>query len=157
MRALLDWRAGLTGRERRLVDLAALLTALVVGVYGIVLPVGHALDDAEARHAAAVERSARLVTAVRSMTPGVSPRESASAPLDQIVSVSAQEAGLVVQSVQPRGSDRVVLVIPSAPPVTALGWIDRLGARGLAVESLAVRPSPDGTAAVEVTFRRAGP
>ncbi|MFM2370320.1 MAG: hypothetical protein RIS85_42, partial [Pseudomonadota bacterium] len=60
MGALGTWFGGLTGRERALVGIAGGITALVVLVYGIVLPLGGALDEAATRHRIATERAGRI-------------------------------------------------------------------------------------------------
>lgn len=151
------WYIGLTTRERLLVSVAGAMMALVVLIYGIVLPVGTMLDDAAVRHRTATERAGRIggqIAALKS-----APRVTAAAlagPVEQVAGASAQEAGFVVQSNQRRGSDMAVIVIPTARPSAALAWIDGLSAQGLAVEQLTMTPAPDGTVSVNVTLRRNG-
>lgn len=152
MNRLWTWRAGLTMRERRMVDFAGALTGLIVLLYGVVLPIGAAYDAASQRHEAAVRRSAALVAQVKALDAVPAPRPDGA--LDQQVAVSAQEAGLVVQSLQPRGRDRVVVTVAGAPTAATLRWLDHLGGTGLGVEVLALRPLGDGTVALDVTLRR---
>ncbi len=152
MSRLRTWRAGLTVRERHMVDLAGALTGLIVAAYGVVLPIGAAYDAASQRHEAAVQRSAALVAQVKALD--TAPTARLDGALDQRVAASAQEAGLVVQSLQPRGRDRVAVTVASAPVAAALRWLDRLGGTGLGVEVLALRPLGDGTVALDVTLRR---
>lgn len=152
MNRLLAWRQALTLRERRLVDFAAVLTGLVVLVYGVVLPIGAAHDAARERHAAAVQRSAALVAQVELLD--AAPAHGAAGALDQRVSATAQEAGLVVQSLEGRGRNRVAVTIAGAPAPVALRWLDHLGRMGLGVEALALRPAADGTVALDVTVVR---
>ncbi|CAH0495732.1 type II secretion system protein GspM [Novosphingobium sp. CECT 9465] len=151
------WYIGLTTRERLLVSVAGAMVALVVLVYGIVLPVGTALDDAAVRHRVATERAGRIAGQIAALKSA--PRVAAAAlagPVEQVAGASAQEAGFVVQSNQRRGSDMAVIVIPTARPSAALAWIDGLSAQGLAVEQLTMTPAPDGTVSVSVTLRRSG-
>lgn len=151
------WFIGLTGRERWLVGVAGGLTALIVLVYGLILPLGHALDDAAVRHREATERAGRIVAGLDALKRAPAPRAAAMAgPLEQVAQASAQAAGFVVQSSQKQGSDMVIMVIPTARASAALAWLDGLAAQGLAVEQLTVTPAPDGTVSVNVTLRRAG-
>lgn len=152
MSRVILWRQRLTLRERRMVDFAAALTALVVLVYGVVLPLGGAHDAARERHDDAVRRSAALVADLKALD--AAPSAKAAGPLDQRIAGSAQEAGLVVQSLQPRGADRVAVSIANAPASAALRWLDRMGGAGLGIGTLALRPGPDGTVALDVTLRR---
>ena len=151
------WYFGLTERERVLVSAAGGLIALVVFVYGIIMPVGAALDDAAKRHGLVTERAGRLEAQLAALK--TAPRSRSAAlpgPVEQVAGASAQEAGFVVQSNQRRGSDMAVIVIPAARPSAALAWIDGLSAQGLAVEQLTMTPAPDGTVSVNITLRRSG-
>ncbi|MDE2562379.1 MAG: type II secretion system protein M [Sphingomonadales bacterium] len=151
------WYLGLTLRERVLVSLAAALAALVLLVYGIVLPVGHGLDNAAERHDEVVQRSGHLMAALDQLA-APAPKASAatSGPVDQLVAASAQAAGFVLQSNQAQGDDAALVSIIGAPPRAALGWLDDLGAEGLSIEALTVTPSPEGTVSLNATIRRAG-
>lgn len=151
------WFIGLTERERMLVSIAGAMIALVVLVYGIVLPVGTALDDAAVRHREVTERAGRIAGQLEMLKAAPSPRAAALAgPVEQVAGASAQEAGFVVQSNQRRGSDVAVIVIPTARPSAALAWLDALAGQGLAVEQLVMTPAPDGTVSINVTLRRIG-
>lgn len=151
------WYIGLTGRERMLVSVAGGLMALIVLVYGIILPVGSALDEAAVRHRLATERAGRIAAQIDALKSA--PRAKAAAlagPIEQVAGASAQEAGFTVQSNQRRGEDAAVIVIPAARPSAALAWIDGLPAQGLAVEQLTMTPAPDGSVSVNLTVRRSG-
>ncbi len=157
MSQLSTWFIGLTGRERMLVSVAGTLVALVVLIYGIILPTGHALDDAAVRHRLVAERAGRIAGQIAALK--AAPRAGTAVlagPVEQVVGASAQEAGFIVQSNQRRGADSAVIVIPTARPSAALAWIDGLSVQGLAVEQLTMTPAPDGTVSVNVTLRRVG-
>jgi general secretion pathway protein M len=157
MQRVSAWYIGLTQRERALVGVAGALAALVVVVYGIVLPLGGALDDAALRHREATERAGRITAGLEALKRAPVARAAALAgPVEQVAGASAQEAGFVVQSNQRRGSDVAVLVIPTARPSAALAWLDALASQGLAVEQLTMTPAPDGTVSINVTLRKAG-
>jgi len=157
MGRLSDWFLSLTARERGLVGVAGGLTALIVLVYGIILPVGTAFDDAAVRHREATERAGRITARLEALK--VAPKGTASAlagPVEQVAGASALEAGFVVQSTQRQGADMAVLVIPTARPSAAMAWLDGLAAQGLVVEQLTMTPAPDGSVSVSVTLRRGG-
>ncbi len=152
------WYIGLTSRERWLVSVAGGFAALVLLVYGIILPVGAALDNAAVRHREATERAGRIAGQLAALKVAPPARVAALAgPVEQVAGASAQEAGFVVQSNQRQGSDMAVIVIPTARPAAAMAWIDGLSGQGLAVEQLTITPAPDGTVSVSVTLRRVGP
>lgn len=150
------WFAALTRREQVLVATGGVLAALVVLVYGIILPTGTALDEAALRHRSSLERSGRLAQAMDMLksAPAAVPGQASAGPVDQQVAASAADAGFVLQSNQPRGNDVTVIAIPNARPVTALGWLDGLADHGLAVEQVTMTPSPEGTVSISATLRR---
>lgn len=150
------WYLGLTGRERMLVSVAGGLAALVLLVYGIILPLGHALDAAALRHGETVMRTGRLLETLDTLNAPASKAAAADGPVDQQVATSAQEAGFVLQSNQPQGSDGTQIAIPGAQATMVLGWLDTLAGRGLSVEALTLTPAPDGTVSVSATLRRTG-
>lgn len=151
------WYLGLTLRERVLVGIAGALAALVLLVYGIVLPVGHGLDRAAQRHGETVLRTGRLMAALDQLdAPAPSAAKAANGPVDQLVSTSAQAAGFVLQSNQAQGSDGAQVTITGAPARAVLGWLDALAGEGLSVAALTVTPAPDGTVSLNATIRRAG-
>lgn len=151
------WYLGLTLRERVLVSLAGALAALVLLVYGIVLPVGHGLDRAAQRHGETVQRTGQLMAVLDQLAAPASKAPAAgSGPVDQLVAASAQAAGLVLQSNQAQGSGAALVSITGAPPRAALGWLDALADQGLSIEALTVTPAPDGTVSLNATLRRTG-
>jgi len=150
------WYGGLTERERWLVAIAAALAAVVVMVFGIVLPLGRAHDAAHVRHRAAVEASGRVLAQLAALEAPAPERPALAGPVAQVVASSADSAGFVLQSNQPRGNDAALVVIPTARPSAALAWIDSLAAQGVVLESLAMSPAPDGSVSVNATLRRAG-
>lgn len=157
MRQLSTWYIGLTRRERVLVSVAAALGAFVLLVYGLVLPLGRALDAAATRHRETTERAARIVAGLEALKRAPAAKAAVLAgPVEQVAGASAQEAGFVVQSNDRRGSDMAVLVIPTARPSAVLAWLDGLGAKGLTIEQVTMTPAPDGTVSVNVTLRRTG-
>ena len=157
MHPMMVWYIGVTLRERILVSVAGALAALIVLIYGIVLPVGNALDEAAVRHREATERAGRIAAGIDMLKRAPQGRAAVvSGPVEQVAAGSAHEAGFVVQSNQKRGADMAVLVIPTARPSAVLAWLDGLAGQGLAVEQVTMTPAPDGSVAVNVTLRKAG-
>ncbi|MFC4294935.1 type II secretion system protein GspM [Novosphingobium tardum] len=150
------WYGGLTPRERLLVSIAGTLAALLFLIYGIVLPLGRAHDAAHVRHRAAVESSGRLLSQLAALEAPAPARAQLAGPIAQVVTTSADTAGFVLQSNQPRGDDRTVISIPTARPSAALAWIDRLAEQGIVLDNLTMTPAADGSVALNATLRRVG-
>lgn len=150
------WFGGMTRRERTLVGSAGIITALVVLVYGIILPVGSAFDAAARRHAESAARSARLMAQVKLLESPAPAAARLAGPIDQAVAASAQEAGFVLQSNQSRGNDATAIIVPTARPTAALGWLDALTGKGIAIDNLTITPAADGSVSINATLRRAG-
>ena len=148
------WYSGLTQRERGLVAIALGLGAAVVLVFGMVLPLGAAHDAAHLRHGAATQASARLLAQLAALEAPAPQRSTVAGPLAQIVAASADSAGFVLQSNQPRGNDTTLVVVPTARPPAALAWLDGLAAQGIVLENLTMTPAADGSVAVNATLKR---
>ena len=149
------WYVGLTPRERGLVTIALGLVAAVVLVFGVALPLGAAHDAAHLRHNASTQASARLLAQLAALEAPAPQRSSIAGPLAQVVAASADSAGFVLQSNQPRGNDTTLVVVPTARPPAALAWLDGLAAQGIVLENLTMTPAADGSVAVNATLRRA--
>ena len=148
------WYVGLTQRERGLVTIALGLAAAVVLVFGVALPLGAAHDAAHLRHSASTQASARLLAQLAALEAPAPQRSSLAGPLAQVVAASADTAGFVLQSNQPRGNDATLVVVPTARPPAALAWLDGLAAQGIVLEGLTMTPAADGSVAVNATLRR---
>jgi general secretion pathway protein M len=149
-----NWFAGLSQRERILVGIAGLLLAGLVGYYGIARPMFGAMTSAEARYVDAVEQQARIeakVAALRQPVDGQASRFSGA--IEAFVSQSAGETGIAVGSVTPQSDSRVNMVVESAKPTALFGWLARIEGEGVAVESLSVNPSGNGTLSATLTLR----
>ena len=148
------WFAGLTGRERALVAVAAGLAAAIVLVFGIVLPLGSAHDAAHVRHRAAVEASSRLLAQLAALEAPAARRATLAGPVSQVLAASADSAGFVLQSNQAQGAEAATIAVPTARPAAALAWLDSLAAQGLVLDSLTMTPAADGSVSVNASLRR---
>ena len=148
------WFGELTQRERGLVTIALGLVASLLLVFGVIFPLGAAHDAAHIRHSAATQASARLLAQLAALEAPAPQRSTIAGPLAQVVAVSADSAGFVLQSNQPRGNDATLVVVPTARPPAALAWLDGLAAQGIVLENLTMTPAADGSVAVNATLRR---
>ena len=150
------WFAGLTGRERALVAVAAGLAAAILLVFGIVLPLGSAHDAAHVRHRAAVEASSRLLAQLAALEAPAARRTPLAGPVSQVLAASADSAGFVLQLNQAQGSEAATIAVPTARPAAALAWLDSLAAQGLVLDTLTITPAADGTVSLNAVLHRVG-
>jgi len=145
------WWRGRSTREQRLLWVMAALVAVLFLWLVVIRPLGDALDRARQRHGAAVVALAEA-QARRAPAGGVS-NATPPLPLDAFVTRGAAEAGFAAARVTARGPSRASLTIDAARPQALLGWIARLEAQGVAVETLRARANADRTVAVEAALR----
>ncbi|WP_375404297.1 type II secretion system protein GspM [uncultured Sphingomonas sp.] len=154
MTALRAWFDGRSLRERRLLIAMLALAALTLAWAGVIRPVDDRLASARTRHADAVIRlgeTRALVDAARLIQRGGAGRLIA--PIADEVRARAAEAGFTLLSVDLDGPDRVRVAVQSARPGALAGWLARLEARGLLVDSAAFTPNPDRTVGATLTLR----
>jgi len=154
MSGLAAWWQLRSQREQRLLLVMFGLLALVLGWLLIVRPLGDALDAARTRHGAAVIALAEAKA--RAGTADPAPRAAPSGPVDSLIGRTANEAGFANARITAQGPARARVVIEAARPQALFGWIGRLEAQGLIVESLVARTNPDRTVHVEAAFRSGG-
>ena len=158
MNAIQSWWRELSMRERVLVAIMGVLFAIVIVWLGIARPVEGALENARTRQAEALDRNVAIrakVKALQAMPPQAA--GATTGPLDQIVGQSAGEEGFTLERTQAQGDGRVEIAIASARPTALFGWLAKLEAQGVAVETLTVQPAPTtGTISVRAVLKRAG-
>ncbi|GGD69250.1 type II secretion system protein GspM [Croceicoccus mobilis] len=152
-----DWFAGLTGRERWLVGIAGVLAAIVIGIYGIVLPLGALHDDAHVHHREAVEASGRVMARLEALADAPDAPVAGSGPVAQMVAAAADAQGLVLQANEARGNDATQISVPTSAPGAALALLDALGKQGINAEQVTITPSADGSVSLNATLTRATP
>lgn len=145
MTGLLDWFWGLSGRERRLVVVAAVLGLAVVLVEGVGVPLAGLWQDARADHDARLAQAARLVRQLDELGP---PSRGRPAPLAGLV---AQGAGLVIEPLA-GGGGQARIVRGSGASAVVLGWLEGLPGRGWVVRRLVLAPLGEGTISFEATL-----
>lgn len=145
------WRARSTREQRLLWVMAALIAVLFLWLV-VIRPLGDALDRARERHNAAVIALAEA-RARRAPAGGLSANAAPPSPLAPFITSGAADAGFAAARVAARGPDRASLVIDAARPQALLGWLARLEAQGVAIETLRARANADRTIAVEAALR----
>lgn len=154
MSGLRAWWAGLNDRERRLVTLMLVLAGGVIFWLGVWRPVRSGLDGAQARYAAAVDTNASVrakLAMLKALPNGA--KNKAAGPVDQVIAQSAAEAGLTLDRSAAQGAGRVGITIGSARAGALLGWLARLEARGIGVETLSMTPgTTPGTVVVQAVL-----
>ena len=149
------WYAGLTRREAWLVGVAGALSAIIALVYGIVLPLGAAHDEAHVRQRAASVAAAQVMAGLATLD-GADEVAPQTGPVSQAVAVLAEGEGLVLQSNSAQGPDATVIAVPAASPSGALAFVERLHAAGIVADEVTITPSADGSVSLNATVRRIG-
>ncbi len=153
MTGLRNWFLALSRREQLLIGgLAAILT-VVIAIYGIILPLDRALDDARTRYSVSLAKAVQVETKVRMLRePENRPAAAAiKGPIEAVVVQSAEAKGFVVENLTQQGGDRVTLSIPSAKPRSLYGWLAELEQRGLRPDSVTIAPQSGDTVSVQLS------
>lgn len=151
------WWLSRTPRERTLLSAMSVLLALVLAWLLLVRPLNAGLADARARHELAVLRLAEVraqAAAIRRIETRRPPPMAE--PLDGLISRSATEAGFQPSGIAVEAPGRAAFSIQAVRPQAFFGWLGRIEAQGLVVDSLSAMPNPDQTLAVRVTLRARG-
>lgn len=157
LQPLRDWFAGLSGRERWLVGIAGVLAVLVIGIYGVVLPLGAAHDAAHVRHREAVFASTRVLARLDALDDAPAAAPTGTGPVSQAVAAIADAQGLVLQANTARGNDAAQISVATAAPGAALALLDALAAQGIAAEQVTITPAADGSVSLSASLRRGMP
>ncbi|WP_430417555.1 type II secretion system protein GspM [Parasphingorhabdus sp.] len=152
--SLTTWFLALSRREKILIGILAILLGGTVAVYGIYRPMAGAIDRAEERYTQSVERQARIESKVAALKkPDADAPRSRNGAIDLFVSQTAGETGIAVGKIELQGDDRVNLVVDSAKPTALFGWLARIEADGVGIETLTVSPAGNGTVSANLTLR----
>jgi len=149
---LRQWFAALSRREQVLVGMAAALAGVLLLVYGLILPLGDAHDNAHVRHREAVLAAGSVMAGLEQLEN--TPEPAPGGPVAQAAAQIAQSEGLVLQSNEPRGNGAAVVIVPTAAPGSALAFLDMLRRQGIVAEQVTITPSADGSVSLNATLRR---
>jgi general secretion pathway protein M len=158
MAAIRLWFAALTQREQWLVGVAGALTAIVVSIFGILLPISSAIDQAKLDHDDAVQRRGRIIATVdAAQKMEMGPPSAATADIDLLITQNAAEKGfdLVKSANSPPG--QISFRIDQARAPALLAWLTELEGQNVVVRSVALRPGANSTVSVDAQLQMRAP
>jgi general secretion pathway protein M len=157
---LKTWFSGRSQREQGLLAVAAGLAAIVLLVFGIVLPGYAAIGSAEKELDAAIQRrgaieavvsSAKSRSAVRNNLDGSS---GVGSSLEVAVTESATAAGFELADGTAIGVDEYRFRLASTKAGALLAWITNLENQGIELSSISLRGGEGGFVSADVRVRR---
>lgn len=158
MREWQNWWLARAPRERALL---AVLGALVAGILlwlGVWRPLSNGLSEGWLRQGEAVDRAAAIDARLAALQRAPAERRGADAPLSQRLTQSASEAGLTLDRATAQGTDGMAITIAAARSGALLGWLARLEAQGVIVETVSMAPGATaGSLSVQAVLREARP
>ena len=147
-----EWWQARSARERNLLLVMTVLAAIVLGWLLVVRPLADALENAKARHGAAVVALGEAKARDEARRAGAN-APAVQLPIDSMLAPSAAEAGFPAARITGQGPAAAIVAIDAARPQALFGWVAQMERRGLAVERLRAQANPDRTLAVEIAFQ----
>ena len=153
--ALKMWFAALSQREQRMVGVAGVLAALVVLIFGIILPSLSAIKQAEIAHDEAVQRRGRIeatVDAALAQKPAASIVSGAN--IDLIVTQAAAEKGFDLVKSAGAAPGQMSFRMDQARAPALFAWLAGMEAQGIAVRSMTLRSGTNGSVTVDAQLQQ---
>ena len=153
---LANWFDRLSLREKVLVSVAAILSALLVAIYGIYLPLTNSIHEKRVEYREALERR----VAIEAMAAQANQKRTGSVvadisgPLEQVVNQRATEAGFALEKADAAGNGRVSISMAQARPAALMKWLTELEMAGIVTEQIEVKAGSAGTVSVNATLAR---
>ncbi len=158
MAAIRLWFAALTRREQCLVGIAGALAAIVVSIFGILLPIVSAIEQAGIDHDEAVQRRGRIIATVdAAQKQETRPRSTATADIDLLITQSAAEKGFDLVKSANSAPGQISFKIAQARAPALLAWLTELEGQNVAVRSVALRPGANSTVTVDAQLQMSAP
>jgi general secretion pathway protein M len=158
MAAIRLWFAALTQREQWLVGVAGALTALAVSIFGILLPILSAVDQAKIDHDDAVQRRGRIVATVdAAQIMETGQPSAATADIDLLITQNAAEKGLDLVKSANSPPGQISFRIEQARAPALLAWLTELEGQNVVVRSVALRPGANSTVSVDAQLQMRAP
>jgi general secretion pathway protein M len=155
---LANWFEALSLREKVLVGVAAILSVLLVAIYGVYFPLTTSIQEKRVAYREALER--RVAVEAMVAQPNQKPRAAAvtatSGPLEQVVNQRATEAGFALEKADAAGNGRVAIAMAQARPAALMKWLAELELEGVVAEQIEVKAGSAGTVSVSATLARGG-
>lgn len=153
--AVRTWFVNLSDREQWLVGVAGVLAALVVLIFGILLPSLSAIDQAEVAHDEAVQRRGRIeaiVEATAAQKAAGSPVSGAN--IDLIVTQGAAEKGFDLIKSANGAPGQMTFRMDQARAPALFAWFAELETQGVEVRSITLRGGASGSLSVDAQLQK---
>jgi type II secretory pathway component PulM len=151
------WFAALTRREQWLFGTAGVLTALVVAIFGILMPILSTIDQARLDHEEAVQRRGRIIASVDAAQQQTGPRSTATADIDMLITQSAAEKGFDLVKSGNGAPGQISFRIDQARAPALLSWLTELEGQNVAVRAVTLRPGANSTVTVDAQLQMSAP
>lgn len=154
--AVRAWYYGLSRREQVMVGAAGALAALVMVIFGVILPSMAAIGDAEIAHDEAVQRRGRIEATVGAALAQKPSRPLAGdADIALVVTQGAAEKGFDLIKSANATPGRITFRMDQARAPALLAWLTELELQGVAVSSITMRTGTNGSITVEAQLQKA--
>ena len=151
------WFAALTRREQWLLGTAGVLTALVVAIFGILMPILSTIDQARLDHEEAVQRRGRIIASVDAAQQQTGLRSTATADIDLLITQNAAEKGFDLVKSANSAPGQISFRIDQARAPALLAWLTDLEGQNVVVRSVALRPGANSTVSVDALLQMRAP
>ena len=150
------WWEARSAREKRLLLVMGALLALLLVWLLIIRPRNDARANDEQRLTAAVVELGKAradAAALKQLQARPAGTQPVPLPLDGFLMQAGGAAGFTNLNVVADGASRATVSVGSARPQALFGWLAQLEGRGVVVESMSARTTPDQTIAVEAVLK----
>jgi type II secretory pathway component PulM len=151
------WFATLTRREQWLLGTAGALTALVVAIFGILMPILSTIDQARLDHEEAVQRRGRVIAAADAAQKPKGQRSTAMADIDILITQNAAEKGFDLVKSGNGAPGQISFRIDQARAPALLSWLTELEGQNVAVRAVTLRPGANSTVTVDAQLQMSAP
>lgn len=159
MQNMKNWWVNHSLAERRLMAGLGLIALVVFLWLGLFRPLNDGLSNGWERQGAALDRYASVrskVAELRQKPARQTPVERA--PIEQLVSQSAAEAGFTLDRANQQGAGKLAVSISAARVGPLLQWISGLESAGIAVQTISIVPgASEGTVSMQAVFAEVKP
>ena len=150
-----NWFLALSRREQYLVGIAGSLTALVVLIFGIILPAMAAIDSARFELDEAVQRRGRIEASAESASQQKPSGQAAtSGDIELMVTQSAAEQGFDIVKSPGGGAGQISFRIDQARAPALLAWLSGLEPQGAEIRSISLRGGASGSLTVDAQMQQ---
>lgn len=150
-----NWFGQLSQREQWLVGIAGAFAALVLLVFGIILPALSAIDNARTAHDEAVQRRGRIEATVAAATEQrAAGTPVGSASIDLIVTQSAAEQGFDIVKSTNAAPGQMTFRMDQARASALFAWLAELEVQGVETRSITLRGGPSGSVTVDAQLQQ---